>query len=82
MMKEFVRDRRHVMKRNPNFRGDLYPCEGMPEDKAAGLLDDCGKTMPFIDTLYVTIEKEAVPRQGQVPPGLPGRARDRAPRVG
>ena len=63
MMTEFVRDRRHVMKRNPNFRGEPYPCEGMPEDKALHLLDDCGKTMPFIDTLYVTIEKERVPRK-------------------
>lgn len=63
MMAEFVRDRRHVMKRNPNFRGEPYPCEGMPGDKEAGLLDDCGKTMPFIDTLYVTIEKEKVPRK-------------------
>ncbi len=63
MMVEFVRDRRHVMKRNPNFRGEPYPCEGMPEDRAAHLLDDCGKTMPFIDTLYATIEKEAVPRK-------------------
>ena len=63
MMTEFVRDRRHVMKRNPNFRGEPYPCEGMPGDKEAGLLDDCGKTMPFIDTLYVTIEKEKVPRK-------------------
>lgn len=61
MMAEFVRDRRHVMKRNPHFRGEPYPCEGMPEDKTAGLLDDCGKTMPFVDTLYVTNEKEAVP---------------------
>lgn len=63
MMTEFVRDRRHVMRRNPNFRGEPYPCEGTPEDKALHLLDDCGKTMPFIDTLYVTIEKERVPRK-------------------
>jgi ABC-type transport system substrate-binding protein len=63
MMAEFIRDRRHVLKRNPNFRGEPYPCEGMPGDKEAGLLDDCGKTMPFIDTLYVTIEKEEVPRK-------------------
>ncbi len=63
LMAEFVRDRRHVMRRNPNFRGETYPCEGMPEDKALHLLDDCGKTMPFIDTLYVTIEKERVPRK-------------------
>ncbi|MCK6420569.1 MAG: ABC transporter substrate-binding protein [Aquabacterium sp.] len=70
MMKEFVRDRRHVMVRNPNYRGEPYPCEGMPEDKPAGLLDDCGKTMPFIDTLYVTIEKEAVPRRDKFKQGF------------
>lgn len=63
MMVDFVRDRRHVMQRNPNFRGEPYPCDGMPEDKAQGLLADCGKTMPFIDKLYVTIEKEKVPRK-------------------
>jgi ABC-type transport system substrate-binding protein len=70
MMAEFVRDRRHVMVRNPNYRGEPYPCEGMPEDKAAGLLDDCGKTMPFIDTLYVTIEKEEVPRKEKFKQGF------------
>jgi hypothetical protein len=63
MMREFVRDRLHVMERNPNYRGEPYPCEGTPQDKAAGLLDDCGKTMPFIDRLHVTIEKEEVPRK-------------------
>ncbi|MFY9510656.1 MAG: ABC transporter substrate-binding protein [Rubrivivax sp.] len=63
MMAEFVRDRRHVLKRNPNYHGETYPCEGAPGDKEAGLLDDCGKPMPFIDTLYVTIEKEKVPRK-------------------
>jgi ABC-type transport system substrate-binding protein len=63
MMVEFIRDSRHVMARNPNFRVDTYPCEGMPGDKEAGLLDDCGKPMPFIDKLYVTIEKEKVPRK-------------------
>ena len=63
MMAEFVRDRRHVMVRNPNYREDLYPCEGAPGDREAGLLDDCGKRMPFIDKLYVTIEKERVARK-------------------
>jgi ABC-type transport system substrate-binding protein len=63
MMSEFIRDRRHVMVRNPNFHGETYPCEGMPGDKEAGLLDDCGKPMPFIDKLYVTIEKEKVARK-------------------
>jgi ABC-type transport system substrate-binding protein len=63
MMAEFVRDRRHVLRRNPNFRVDTYPCDGSADDKAAGLLDDCGKRLPFIDTLHVTIEKEKVSRK-------------------
>ena len=65
MMTEFIKDRRHVMKRNPNYRGEPYPCEGMPGDKEAGLLDDCGKMMPFIDSFVSTIEREAVPQKGK-----------------
>jgi ABC-type transport system substrate-binding protein len=63
MMTEFIRDRRHVMKRNPEYRGEPYPCEGEESDARDGLLADCGKRMPFVDTLYVTIEKEKVPRK-------------------
>lgn len=61
MMTEYVQDRRHVMQRNPNYRGEPYPCEGEAADKANGLLADCGKKTPFIDTLVFNIEKEAVP---------------------
>jgi len=61
MMKEYVQDRRHVLVRNPNYRGEPYPCEGMPEDGPAGLLADCGKKTPFIDRMIFTIEKESVP---------------------
>ena len=63
MMTEFVPDRRHVMRRNPNFRGETYPCEGMPGDREAGRLDDCGKPLPFIDEVVATIVKERVPRK-------------------
>ena len=70
MMTEFVKDRYHVLKRNPNYRGEPYPCEGMPGDKEAGLLDDCGKKTPFIDTLVSTIEREALPRQGKFRQGF------------
>jgi len=70
MMVDFIRDRRHVMKRNPNFHGETYPCEGEPADQAAGLLADCGKPMPFIDTLYVTIEKERTPRKEKFKQGF------------
>jgi len=63
MMTEFVQDRRHVMKRNPNYRGEPYPCEGSAKDKEAGLLDDCGKPTPFVDTITSVIIKERVPRK-------------------
>ncbi len=70
MMVESIKDRRHVLKRNPNFRGQPYPCEGMPGDREAGLLDDCGKTMPFIDNYVFTIERENVPLRGKFRQGF------------
>lgn len=70
MLTEFVRDRIHVMKKNPNYRGVPYPCEGMPGDREAGLLDDCGKKTPFIDTLVSSVEREAVPQRGKFRQGF------------
>ncbi len=70
MLTEYVRDRRHVMQRNPNYRGEPYPCEGMPEDRAAGLLDDCGKKTPFIDTLVSTVERDPLPRRAKFRQGF------------
>jgi ABC-type transport system substrate-binding protein len=70
MMVEYEKDRRHVMARNPHYRGEPYPCEGMPGDKEAGLLDDCGKTMPFIDRIVTTVEREAVPQRGKFRQGF------------
>ncbi|MCY7316451.1 MAG: ABC transporter substrate-binding protein [Rubrivivax sp.] len=70
MMVEFVKDRYHVMKRNPHYRGEPYPCEGMPGDKEAGLLADCGKTMPFVDTIVSSVEREAVPMRGKFRQGF------------
>ncbi|NBD19901.1 peptide ABC transporter substrate-binding protein [Aquabacterium fontiphilum] len=60
MMWAYQQDRRHVLKRNPHYRGEPYPCEGTQQDRDEGRLADCGKTMPFIDTLVFTIEKEGV----------------------
>ncbi|MDE2401810.1 MAG: ABC transporter substrate-binding protein [Burkholderiales bacterium] len=65
MMWEVVQDRRHVLKRNPNYRGAPYPCDGNPGDKEAGLLADCGKTTPFVDTVVFNMEKEAVPQDAK-----------------
>ena len=61
MLAENNPNARMVLERNPNFRGEPYPVEGEPEDRAAGLLADAGKTMPFIDRVVFTREKESVP---------------------
>ncbi|MFT3850739.1 MAG: ABC transporter substrate-binding protein [Propionivibrio sp.] len=54
-------NRRMVLERNPNFHGETYPCEGETADKAAGLLEDCGKPLPRIDRVVFTRETESIP---------------------
>lgn len=63
MFVDYQENRRHVLVRNPNFRGEPYPCEGEESDRANGLLDDCGKTMPFLDRVVINIEKEKIPHK-------------------
>ncbi|MEJ2310237.1 MAG: ABC transporter substrate-binding protein [Gammaproteobacteria bacterium] len=53
---------RMVLKRNPNFGGEAYPAEGEPGDAEAGLLDDAGEPLPFIDTAVYSLDKESIPR--------------------
>ena len=65
MLTEYKENRRHVLSRNPNYRGEPYPCDGSDEDRAQGLLADCGKPTPFIDRIVFNIEKEGVPLQGK-----------------
>lgn len=61
MLTEYTPNHRMVLARNPNYRGEPYPCEGEAGDKAQGFLDDCGKTTPFIDGMVSVIEKEGSP---------------------
>lgn len=65
MLTESIQNRRHVLTRNPNFRGEPYPCEGEERDVQAGLLKDCGKLTPFIDQIVFSLEKESVPLMGK-----------------
>ncbi len=65
MLTESIVNRRHVLSRNPNYRGLPYPCAGEPGDREAGLLDDCGKPTPFIDHIVFSLEKESVPLMGK-----------------
>ena len=65
MQTEYIENRRHVIERNPNFRGEPYPCEGEPGDKEKGYLADCGKMIPFVDKVVFDLEKEGVPLQAK-----------------
>jgi peptide/nickel transport system substrate-binding protein len=61
MLTENNPNSRMVLERNRNFRGEPYPSEGEPGDREAGLLADAGKTMPFIDRVVYSREKESIP---------------------
>ena len=61
MLQENNPNARMVLVKNPNYHGESYPCEGEDEDKAAALLADCGKPLPFIDKVVFTREKESIP---------------------
>ncbi len=61
MLTENNPNRRMVLDRNPNFRGEVYPSEGEPGDAAAGLLADAGKRIPFVDRAVYSLEPEQIP---------------------
>ena len=61
MLTENDPNARMQLDRNPNFRGEPYPAEGEADDAATGLLADAGKTMPFIDRVVFSREKESIP---------------------
>ncbi len=51
-----------VLLKNPNFRGEKYPAEGMPGDAKKGYLIDANQKMPFIDKVVFSLDKESIPR--------------------
>ena len=59
LLKEWNRKSRIVLVRNPEFRKEYYPSQGAPSDREAGLLDDAGKVVPFIDVLHMDFTEEA-----------------------
>jgi ABC-type transport system substrate-binding protein len=61
MLAENNPNARMVLERNPNFHGEAYPAEGEAGDGAAGLLKDAGKSLPFIDKIVFSREKESIP---------------------
>lgn len=61
MLTENNPNRRMVLRRNPNFRGELYPSEDENAEAIRGDNGLAGQTMPFIDSAYYSLEKEAIP---------------------
>ena len=55
ILHKWKRNYRIEFVRNPKWvetgRVELYPSEGSAEDRAAGLLDDAGKQLPFLDRI-------------------------------
>ena len=82
-LKEYRKGQRMVLAHNQNFREDFYPSDGEPGDKEAGLLDDAGKRMPFVDEFVISLVKESIPRwymfrQGYLDgSGIPNESFDR-----
>jgi ABC-type transport system substrate-binding protein len=70
MLVDYEADRRLVLVRNPNYHGATYPCEGMPGDKEAGLLEDCGKALPFLDKLVFNVERDKTPLRSKFTQGF------------
>ncbi|MFV1993453.1 MAG: ABC transporter substrate-binding protein, partial [Acidiferrobacterales bacterium] len=54
-------NRKMVLVRNPNYHEEFYPAEGEKNDRQAGLLKDAGKSLPFIDRIEFSLEKEGIP---------------------
>lgn len=61
MLTENNPNRRMVLVKNPNFHHESYPEHGEAKDLAAGLLEDRGKTLPFIEKVVFMLEKEDIP---------------------
>ena len=51
-----------VLARNPYYSGEYYPREGMAGDKEKGLLNNAGQSLPFIDKVIFSLDKETIPR--------------------
>ena len=54
-------NRRMVLSKNPYYDSEHYPSTGDAGDAKAGLLADAGKTLPLIDEIVFTLEKETIP---------------------
>ncbi len=62
MLTENNPNERMVLKKNPDFRNELFPEQGSRMDRKQGYLQHAGKQLPLIDMAVFTLEKESIPR--------------------
>jgi oligopeptide transport system substrate-binding protein len=48
LLSDWQRNSKVSFVKNPTYRGGVYPTEGEAGDKEKGLLEDAGKTIPFV----------------------------------
>lgn len=61
LVEEYERGQRMVLVRNPNYREEHYPTEGMPGDKEKGRLELAGQRLPLNERVIATVFKEPQP---------------------
>jgi ABC-type transport system substrate-binding protein len=54
-------NRRMMLTKNPYYDSETYPAEGEAGDAQAGLLADAGRSLPLIDQVVFSLEKETIP---------------------
>ena len=54
-------NQRMVLSRNPYYDSETYPAEGEASDAQAGLLADAGKSLPLVERVVFSLEKETIP---------------------
>lgn len=63
---------RMVLKRNPLYFDEAFPCEGTARDEE--ILTQCGKKLPMLDAVLLTAEREAIPSWNKFMQGYYDRA--------
>jgi len=60
-LKQYIQGEKIVYYKNTNYRQELYPMEGAPEDESKGLLQAGGQKIPFLDRIEVSVVVENPP---------------------
>ncbi len=62
VLKRWNRNREIILEKSPTYRGEKYPSTGSMAFAQLGMLQDAGKTLPFLDRISMQVAKEDQPR--------------------